>query len=113
MAETGRERWSVRVEEWKQSGLTAREYAARAGLNVGTLGYWKWKLSRDAAREPKTRSNKRRRRVSKPKLVELAPISLSDDRVEIELSSGHRLRLPRHFDPESLTRLVSILRGTS
>ena len=37
MAKANREQWRQRVEQWKQSGLTAREYAAQAGLNAGTF----------------------------------------------------------------------------
>jgi transposase-like protein len=93
-----------------------REYAARAGLNAGTLSYWKWRLSKDAPeakRAANTTAAKGKREVRKPRLVELAPVSLSDERMEIELSSGHKLRLPAHFDPASVTRLLSVLGGAS
>ena len=112
MAETGRTRWTERVEQWRQSGLTAREYAAQAGLNAGTLCYWKWRLARDA-RMPPTAAAKRRRRSRKPKFVELAPVSMVDERFEIELSNGHRLRVPAAFDAEALSRLMKIVGGVS
>jgi len=63
MAETGRQRWTERVEQWKQSGLSARECASQAGLNAGTLWHWKCR------------------------------------RVEVELSNGHRLRVPAGLEP--------------
>ncbi len=112
MAETGRARWTERVEQWKQSGLTAREYAAQAGLNAGTLCYWKWRLSRDA-RTQTTSTATRRRRSRQPKFVELAPMSVIDERIEIELSNGHRLRVPASFDAEALSRLVEIVGGAT
>ena len=112
MAETGRARWMERVEQWKQSGLTAREYAAQAGLNAGTLSYWKWRLSRDARREkPSPASRKRQGRT--PKFVELTPVSVVDERIEIELSNGHRLRVPARLDAQALSRLVEIVGGVS
>ena len=111
MAETGRARWSERVEQWKQSGLTARVYAEQAGLNAGTLCYWKWRLSRDA-RMQKPAGRTRRRRPRKPKLVELTPLTVVDERVEIELSNGHRLHVPSRFDADALARLVEIVGGT-
>jgi len=86
MAETGRARWIERVEQWKQSGLTAREYAAQAGLNAWTLSYWKWHLSRDA-RTQKAPTATRERHTRKPKLVELTAVSVMHERVEIELSN--------------------------
>jgi hypothetical protein len=112
MAETGRERWSVRVEKWQQSGLSARDFAAQAGLNAGTLCYWKWRLAREA-RRPASAPRARKRRDDAVNLVELAPVSLNDERVEVELSSGHRLHVPARFDADALARLVSILGGQS
>jgi transposase len=105
MSETNRERWGRRVGEWKRSGLTAREYAARAGLNAGTLSYWKWRLSRD------TKPVKQRVTAGPARgaLLELAPVALSDERVEVELASGHRLRVPAGFDAASLGRLLWVL----
>src|SRR6266571_151605 len=107
MAEKGRECWIKRVEQWRQSKLSAREFAAQAGFNAGTLGYWKWRLAREARQDRGTRSAPRKRGPRAPELVELAPVALSDDRVEIELSSGHRVRVPPCFDAASLTRIVS------
>jgi transposase len=112
MAETGRARWTVRVEQWKQSGLTAREYAAQAGLNAGTLCYWKWRLSRDA-RTKQTSPAPRKRRGRTPKFVELTPVSVVDERIEIELSNGHRLRVPARLDAQTLSRLIEIVGGAS
>jgi hypothetical protein len=36
--------WSKRIERWKDSGLTAAEYAQETGLNRHTLAYWNWRL---------------------------------------------------------------------
>jgi len=102
------------VEQWRRSGLTAREFATKSGLNAGTLSYWKWRLARAESQQPTSRGRAARERGrSKGKLVELAPVSLSDDRVEVELTSGHRLRLPARFDAESLAQLLSVLGGAS
>jgi hypothetical protein len=85
--------------------LTAREFAVRAGLNAGTLSYWKWRLSRDA-KPVKRRVTAGPARAT---LLELAPVAMSDERVEVELASGHRLRVPTGFDAASLGRLLSVL----
>ena len=34
---TRRAQWAKRVRQWRQSGLMAREFAERAGINAGTL----------------------------------------------------------------------------
>jgi hypothetical protein len=81
-------------------------------LNAGTLSYWKWRLSREQPR-PSATSAARKHREHKPEFVELAPVALSDDRVEVELSNGHRLRVPARFDSQALTRLIAIVGAAS
>jgi hypothetical protein len=48
---TSREEWAKRVERWKNSGLTAKEFAGELGFNPRSLVFWKWQLGR-AARTP-------------------------------------------------------------
>ena len=54
-----------------------------------------------------------RRRVSRPivsSLIEVRPVTAAvDDRFEIELNNGRRLRVPRSFDPTALKALVPAL----
>jgi transposase len=38
------ETWSKRVEEWRASGLTAKEFSARHGLTVSGLRNWSYRL---------------------------------------------------------------------
>ena len=33
-----RDEWRRRVERWKDSGLTAKEFAAETGINAGNIG---------------------------------------------------------------------------
>src|SRR5260370_27230053 len=46
-----REEWAQRIQRWKDSGRTAKEFAAEMGINVHALTHWKWRLSRGARRE--------------------------------------------------------------
>jgi len=41
-----REWWSKTVSQWRRSGLTAPEFAARAGLSRSTLSWWSSELGR-------------------------------------------------------------------
>ncbi len=60
MERVSRETWSKRVERWKDSGLTAAEYAAEAGINAHSLSWWKWRLgSNGATPKLRIRSTKR------------------------------------------------------
>jgi hypothetical protein len=36
--------WAKGVERWKDSGLTAKEFAAQCGLTASMLSYWQRKL---------------------------------------------------------------------
>ncbi len=55
MDRTSREEWAKRVERWRDSGLTAAEFAAELGINAHSLSWWKWRLARGAG-ETRTHS---------------------------------------------------------
>jgi hypothetical protein len=46
---TSRGEWQKRIERWRDSGLTAEQFAAELGINAGTLRFWKYRLGKDAA----------------------------------------------------------------
>jgi hypothetical protein len=48
-----RELWIRRVERWRDSGLSAKEFAEQAGVDSDRLRHWKWRLAQECA-EPKT-----------------------------------------------------------
>ena len=109
---TTRTEWAKRVERWVDSGLTAKEFAAEAGVNPRSLVFWKWQLKRDARvattggdARPKVA---RRRPTAKLPLIELRT-SISETRIELELGADLRLRIPAGFDAESLQRLLAVL----
>ena len=65
MDRTSREEWAKRVERWRDSGLTAAEFAAELGINAHSLSWWKWRLAAEQAkRGPTRRSSSRRPRVT-------------------------------------------------
>jgi len=39
--------WQQRVEDWRSSGLTARQFCAEHGLNQRTLSRWSQRLRRE------------------------------------------------------------------
>ena len=95
-----REKWRERVAQWRSSGQTAREFAARRGVNASTLSHWAWRLRQ----EP--RGGAALARV--PTMIEVHARPVADDRFEIELG-GRRVRVPPSFDVDSLRRLLSAL----
>jgi hypothetical protein len=108
---TSREEWRKRVERWKDSGLTAEQYASELGINAKTLQFWKYKLAKPAASAQRAR---RRPRVEATlPLIEVQPASADGSAFELALSGGKRLRIPAAFEVEALERLLAVLARTA
>lgn len=95
------------MEAWGRSGLTAKEYAARAGVSDRSLTYWKWRLRKEAgeataAQEPAAA------------LASIVEVRTGvEGRIEVELPSGRRIRVPASFDAAALRGLVEALEQRS
>jgi hypothetical protein len=100
------------VTAWRRSGQTAAAFAAAAGINARTLLWWST-TPRRARDEPVAGGTPRRtgaglRPLAAGALVELRG-GVSDDRFELELAGGRRLRIPARFDAAALERLLRVL----
>lgn len=116
MARVDRATWAKRVERWKDSGLSAAEFARELGISANSLTWWKWQLGRPAAPQraaPKKRAARaaRLRKVTRPrvKFVELPSAAVAGEPLEVVLPSGVRVRVPDHFDAAALGRLLETL----
>ena len=103
-----RQEWQKRVDRWRSSGLTAKEFAAEMGLKAGTLQFWSCKLKQADRRAVAPRVS----RATVPvvsSFLEVAPVAIrdGDQRFEVELANGRRLRVPSTFDPATLQKLVT------
>jgi len=137
MGREPREVWEKRVARWRESGLSAVEFAAEIGVNHHTLGHWAWRLGRESARES-SRPTEPVRGVKRslpapppaaasdaPTFVELvaAPCRAGEPVVdasttaassttigfEVVLAGGRTVRVPAKFDVEALRCLVAVL----
>lgn len=97
------------MEAWGRSGLTAKQYASRAGVSDRTLTYWKWRLGKEAgeravvAEEPAGAA-----------LASFVEVRTGvEGRIEVELPSGRRIRVPASFDAAALRSLVEALEQRS
>ncbi len=119
MERASRETWAKRVERWKDSGLTAKEYAAELGVNAHSLSWWRWRLSSEAGQlEPMAR-RRRRRAISKatPAATSTPPpltfvemtASIAAEPLEVVLPSSIRIRVPSSFEASTLGRLLDVL----
>jgi hypothetical protein len=109
-----RREWSRRVSEWRRSGKTSKEYAAEKGVNPGTLLWWSAKLKGGRSGRAAGVRGRGQKRYGLGRLEQFPFVQLNagmvDDRFELELGSGRRLRIPRGFDGETLDRLLSVLK---
>jgi len=106
--QTRRVQWAEHVRHWRQSGLTAREFAKRVGVNAGTLSHWAWRLGR-AQSTDQGRAGHHPRAAARPKFVELVADAIADRRFELDLGDGRRLRIPSQFDTAGLEQLLAVL----
>jgi len=108
MGRSSRDEWAKRVERWVDSGLTAAEFAAEAGINPRTLTFWKWQLRRERDRggRPRTRG-----------FVEVVAPARGDGAVEktrpasleVVLLDGTVIRVPQRFDRAAFKDLLGAL----
>ena len=115
MKHEGREVWEQRVERWRDSGLTAKEFAAEVGCNVHTLTHWKWRLSAGARS-----ATSAARSAEVPRFVEVVASASEPTTAvtreapaafEVILASGIRVRVPPRFESTALRALMSALEG--
>ena len=118
MGRASREVWAKRVERWKDSGLSAKEFAAELEVSANTLTFWKWKLGKDTSAGDA--SNAGRSKATAPsrrapqrflQLVPASPASASGTALELVFTSGLIVRVAPGFDESTLQRLVALLGG--
>jgi hypothetical protein len=112
MARESREVWRKRVERWRASGLTAREFAAEIGVNGNTLQHWGWLLQQE---EPRSRPAARRAAEDGSGFVEVVaaeaprPPTVAQDAIEVVIRDRIRVRISGGFDADVLRRVVAAL----
>src|SRR5262245_45922496 len=108
MERATREAWTKRVERWKDSGLSAREFAAEIGVHPKSLSWWKWQLE-SKAKQRRVRKARRkapvRRAISPLTLVEMTP-PVRREAFEVLLGNGTTVRVAPDFDADALNRLL-------
>ena len=108
MGRERREVWIKRVERWRDSGLSAREFATEIGVEPGRLRRWKWELARTSAK--KAASTPAKQVLPFVEVTQPAMSSEPAEPIEIVAPSGLRVRVPARFDDETLRRVLGALR---
>lgn len=102
-----RAEWEQRVAQWKKSGQTAEVFAARRGLNPGTLRWWSSTLQRPAAREGAHAAEAGFARVVPVDIATAPPAEPAA--LEVVLPSGRVVRVRPGFDAALLRDLLAAL----
>lgn len=109
-----RETWAKRVERWKDSGLSAKEFASELGISEPSLKWWKWKLTAEASGSAiQERKRPRTAQSEKPTVtfVEVPRAASRRPSIEIVLPSRVRVRLCDEFDAAVLERVLGMLQA--
>lgn len=73
--------WQRRVDRWKDSGLTAKEFAAERRINAGTRQFWRYTLTNGASGSVRRRAGQTARwewlRVGRCNVANLATVDKS------------------------------------
>jgi len=113
MARERRQEWVKRIARWRDSGLTAREFAAEIGINEHTLRHWAWRLRSDG--DGSTAPPTRARPSADANAVRFVEVSAPDIgpqtimALEIILPGGATIRVPSQFDDGVLRRVIAVL----
>jgi hypothetical protein len=97
--------WSGLVKSWEGSGLSQAEFCRRQGINGGTFAWWKRQLQRASGQGPR-----RRGRPGKVagRFVEVR-LTGAPSTYEVVLARGRSIRVPVSFDPQILSRLITVV----
>jgi len=109
-----RDEWRKRVARWRDSGLTAAEFATETGINARTLTFWSCVLgkeTRSSETAPIVPTRRPRSAVgAEPTTLPLVEIqTTSAGGFELESPRGWRLKVGSNFDVESLRRLLAVM----
>lgn len=110
MGRATRGTWAKRVDAWKKSELTAKEFGAKHGLRAGTLSWWSWRLASERRRgKPETiEVHNERASIAPLTFVEMAA-SVHEAPIEIVLRNELRVRVCASFDEGALVRVLDVL----
>jgi|LNFM01.2.fsa_nt_gb transposase len=94
-------KWRQRVDAWRRSGQTAKQFAAQSGFSVSALTGWASRLRGGTNKEPS----------QAPKIVPLVRVAqpVAQSELVVELGCA-RVRVQSGFDPALLSAVVRVLK---
>lgn len=104
--------WRGIVEDWSESDLSKRRYCEARKISYSSFCYWRRRLAEVAdSRGSSTKGDESSTHPFIP--VEIKPSVRVESTwfYEVTLEGGHLIRVPFHFEPDSLGRLIEVLEG--
>lgn len=92
--------WQEKINEFKQSALTQREFCRQQGISYWSFNTWNRRLSASPAEETGI--------VEVTSRAFAAQTAVTES-FEIILSESLRIRIPETFKPETLSRIIDAL----
>ena len=96
--------WRERVESWRSSGLTQKEYCEREGISRERLGTWKRRLDREAQTPPQRGSL-----VAVPPGIVSSALSAGRGMLGLVIRDQYRIEIPETFSPLTLEAVLQVL----
>jgi hypothetical protein len=107
---SNQEQWRKRVQRWKDSGLTAKEFAEETGLNFHTLRSWSSKiLCEERAKRGAKGVARKSRFIEVTDKLPGAPSSTHESELQLVVADV-AVRVPVGFDEQTLRQVLSVIR---
>jgi hypothetical protein len=103
-------KWSARVDAWRGSGLSARDFCEGKEYTASGLRYWSSRLGR-VQEERKAQADAAPKEVRIARLVRTSVAAEAETPIVIEMG-GARVGVRRGFDRGALRAILDVLGGT-
>ena len=100
------EQWAERVREWRESGMTAEQFASGKGFSGKTLQWWSGELARRSRETTRSKTKVAMARVVRP--GELIAERIEDTPIAIVVGDL-RVAVGRGFDASVLRDVLRVL----
>jgi len=97
--------WSKVIAQWRESGETSKVFAARHGLNAGTLLWWSARLPKEQAGSKPAKARGRGAAFTEVRVTS-GPTEVAGGRVEVVTRSGRVVRVEGVVDAGALRAVI-------
>jgi len=106
------EYWRGIIGDWSKSELSQRGFCEATRVSYSSFCYWRRRLAElDGARGASKEVEDSFTHQFVPVKIKPSGPTSSPLFYEVTLQGGHQVRVPFHFEPESLVQLIAILEG--